>query len=358
MRAAALGLIVVAAGCGPIGAGGSGAPSPAPGSGAASSGAGPSARPTAVPGPTFATYVVRRGDTLSGLAARFRTTLESLAYWNRARYPSLDPDSPGYRPDRIEVGWTLVYLPGQVVDPEHLPPASLAPSSTPVGALPLPVLPADGGALLVNAGPRGSKLVALTFDYTGGPGAGLDVGAGPEQVLQWLTANNVPATIFLAPAAATAKDGATAGVLAALATDGGGTPSVGLLVTMAGNGAGDQARAGDTALRGKLGRTTAPWARPAGGVADVAGLLRIGQAGWPWAISWDVDPGDGIALEKGGPDAAAIVARVLSRAAGGSIIRLQLGGASTLAALPDIIDGLATAGLQVVPLARLLGATP
>ncbi len=69
-----------------------------------------------------------RATRSSPWPSALETTPESLAYWNRARYPSLDPDSPAYRPDRIEVGWQLAYLPGAVVDPENLPPASGAPA--------------------------------------------------------------------------------------------------------------------------------------------------------------------------------------------------------------------------------------
>ncbi len=44
-------------------------------------------------------------------------------------YPSLDPDSPKYQPDRLEVGWVLQLLPGREVDPEELP--TLTPKPTP-----------------------------------------------------------------------------------------------------------------------------------------------------------------------------------------------------------------------------------
>ena len=138
------------------------------------SGPGRPFRPTPTPVPTYATYTVRRGDTLINLARRFETTPESLAYRNRARYPSLDPDSPAYRPDRIEVGWQLSYIPGAVVDPEDLPPESGAPPGGPgpgASARPFPTLPPDGSAALVQRGPAGLDGVALTFEYAGGPGA-------------------------------------------------------------------------------------------------------------------------------------------------------------------------------------------
>jgi hypothetical protein len=317
-------------------------------------------RPTPTPAPTFATWLVRKGDTLIALASRFETTPESLAYWNRARYPSLDPDSPAYRPDRIEAGWQLAYLPGTVVDPENLPPAS-GPTATDPGAGasvgPYPTLPPDGGAALVTHGPAGSDGVALTFEYAGGPGAGP---GGAAAVVQWLVASGIPATVFLAPSAASDPDGAA--VLARLG--GAGIPAFGPLGaglragTNAPAGLADALRAADAALQPALGRPTAPWLRPAAGTPGAAALLAAGTAGWTWAVGWDVDPGDGVAPGDGGPIATDIVTRVVARARGGSIVRLQLGGARTLEALPGILDGLTQARLRVVPLDELLGVEP
>lgn len=91
-------------------------------------------RPTPTPQPTFLAYVVVARDTLGKIARRFGTSGRSIAYWNRAIYPSLDPDSAAYRPDRLTIGWTLLLSPGKEVDPEDLPPlpssASAAPSAT------------------------------------------------------------------------------------------------------------------------------------------------------------------------------------------------------------------------------------
>jgi LysM domain len=85
-------------------------------------------RPTLTPEPSFFVYVVVRGDTLSSIARRFETTTQSLAFWNRVTYASLDPDSATYAPDRIKVGWGLRLHPGVEVDPEDLlgPSPSLA----------------------------------------------------------------------------------------------------------------------------------------------------------------------------------------------------------------------------------------
>lgn len=98
-------------------------------------------RPTPTPGPTFALYTVKTGDTLVGIAKRFKTDGRSIAYWNRVTYPSLDPDSNKYKPDRIEVGWILMILPNETVDPEALP--SLTPRPTP---RPTPPPPSDSAS--------------------------------------------------------------------------------------------------------------------------------------------------------------------------------------------------------------------
>jgi hypothetical protein len=96
--------------------------------------------PTATPIPSFATYVVVKGDNLNIIARRFDTTALSISYWNRAAHPSLDPESEGYAPNRIAVGWILVLIPGAIFDPQTLPqdtplPASAPPSASPVTEL-------------------------------------------------------------------------------------------------------------------------------------------------------------------------------------------------------------------------------
>jgi hypothetical protein len=78
-------------------------------------------RPTPTPQPTFFTYTVVSGDSLGKIAKRFKTSARSIAYWNRATYPSLDPESGSYRPDYLKVGWVLNLIPNAEVDPEDLP---------------------------------------------------------------------------------------------------------------------------------------------------------------------------------------------------------------------------------------------
>jgi hypothetical protein len=87
-------------------------------------------RPTPNPSPTFLVYEVQPGDTLTSIARLFGTTARSIAYWNRARYPSLDPDSSTYEPNRIVVGWTLQLIPTAIVDEDELPDPTPAPTAS------------------------------------------------------------------------------------------------------------------------------------------------------------------------------------------------------------------------------------
>ncbi|MBI2762349.1 MAG: LysM peptidoglycan-binding domain-containing protein [Chloroflexi bacterium] len=88
-------------------------------------------RPTPTTGPTFTSYIVRVGDTLTSIARTFGTSPRSLAWWNRGSYPSLDPDSEGYDPNHIEPGWRFVLMPGVIVEDWAAPTASPGGSSLP-----------------------------------------------------------------------------------------------------------------------------------------------------------------------------------------------------------------------------------
>lgn len=76
-------------------------------------------RPTPTPLPTFLNYVVKSGDTLTSIARAHGTTARSIAFWNRTRHPSLDPDAPDYEPDRIKIGWVLRLVPGAEIDEDE-----------------------------------------------------------------------------------------------------------------------------------------------------------------------------------------------------------------------------------------------
>jgi hypothetical protein len=142
---AAILLGLLAAGCLPegrrgegSGPAGSGGPGPAATSSPSPAFSGPTLRPpivppTPTPRPTFLVYVVAKGDSLNTIAHRYNTTARSIAFWNRATYPSLDPESAKYRPDLLKLGWTLFLLPNDTVDEDDLPDAS-DPSETAAAA--------------------------------------------------------------------------------------------------------------------------------------------------------------------------------------------------------------------------------
>jgi hypothetical protein len=113
-----------------------GSPSPAATAVAGSPGPSPSRtfiRPTPTPRPTPLTYFVKSGDSLNSIADEFRTTARSIAFWNRDRYPSLDPESEQYEPNRIGVGWTFTITPGTVYDEFAAPSPSHVESPSPGG---------------------------------------------------------------------------------------------------------------------------------------------------------------------------------------------------------------------------------
>jgi hypothetical protein len=91
--------------------------------------------PTPTPGPTFLLHTVVRGDTLTSLARKYKTSGRSIAYWNRDQYPSLDPESADYQPNNLQRGWVLRILPRR----EYVPP----PDDGETGESPTPSPPDD-----------------------------------------------------------------------------------------------------------------------------------------------------------------------------------------------------------------------
>jgi len=297
---------------------------------------------------------VQRGDTLTSIARRHGTTARSIAFWNRVTYPSLDPDSPDYAPNTIVVGWRLTVWPGQVVDEQNPPPG---PSPTPRPSLVLPpgATPRpDGVSLVVDHGPRDSNAIALTFDM----GGRLDPALG---IMDWLIERGVPATIFPTgkTATTTAIGQAVVERLAAhpdLFTLGNHTWDHPDLTELDAAAIEDQLARTELALEAATGRTPRPFMRPPDGAQDLETRQVAGRLGYAYTVMWDVDTIDWKPEADGGPTADDIVARVLARAQGGSIVLMHLGGFNTLEALPRIVDGLRERGLEPVRLGRMFGA--
>jgi peptidoglycan/xylan/chitin deacetylase (PgdA/CDA1 family) len=319
-------------------------------------------RPTPSPLPTFTTYVVRSGDTLTSIAREFRTTARSIAWWNRGAHPSLDPESESYDPNRIEVGWTLVLIPGLTIDDTNPPTPSPAPTGTPGPTFtflptfsPGPTATPAGGAAatVVSHGSRSSGKIALTFDM----GGRLDPAA---DIVSWLIDHGVSATLFpTGKAGTTTIEGVAALQLAAahpelfdLGNHSWDHPDFRDLTAAE---IAEQLLSTENALAPLLGQSTKPWFRPPYGGWNDRVLNRVGGAGWARLVLWDVDTIDWRPVADGGPTAADIVTKVTANARGGSIVLMHLGGYHTLEALPGILAAIEAKGLEPVTLDELLG---
>lgn len=328
-------------------------PSPSPSPTELPSPSPPFVRPTPTPGPTFTTYVVKPGDSLTSIARRFATTPRSLAWWNRGTYPTLDPESEAYAPNHIEPGWTLVLMPGVIVDGADLPsstPGLPSPSSFP----PPSGVPAGAPAVVVTHGPRATTQIALTFDMGGRLDPAVDI-------VRWLIDHEVHATIFPTGKAGTTTElGRAALQLAATRPDlfvfGNHSWDHPDFTTLTAVQMADQLTTTESGLAALVGAGTRPYFRPPFGAWTSAVRTGVGAAGWADLVMWDIDTIDWKATADGGPTAADIVTRVLSKAQGGSIVLMHLGGWHTLEALPDLLAGLQAKGLIPVTLRTMLGS--
>lgn len=337
-------------------------PTPSAGTAAPTTSAGPSTsptfvRPTPTPVPTFTTYEVRTGDTLTSIAKAFSTTARSIAWWNRGAYPSLDPQSPTYTPDKIGIGWRLVLIPGTVVDEANPPtpsPGPIGPSPAASAAAPSSSAFAGGPATVLSAGPRGTTKVALTFDMGGRVDPAVDI-------VTWLTDHGVHATVF-----STGKTGSTTtqgmtvlGIIRAhpdLFDIGNHSWDHTDFTTLTAAQMAQQLTSTEAAIAPLAGQSTKPWFRPPDGAWNAAVRNGVGAAGWQYIVMWDVDTIDWKLTTDGGPTAQDIVTKVLANAKGGSIVLMHLGGYHTLEALPDIVAGLKAKGLQPVTLGEMFGS--
>lgn len=342
--------------------------SPTPGPGQASApptAPGPTfVRPTPSPQPSFTSYVVKSGDTLSKIAREFRTTAFSISWWNRDLHPSLDPASENYDPNRLDIGWVLQVLPDSVVD-ENNPPqptqgANATPKPTPtppnpsVGPQPTTLA---GPAAVISHGPRIAPNIALTFDMGGRLEPAIDI-------VQWLIDHEVHATLFPTGKSGTlTAQGLAAMQLAATRPD---------LFDFANHSwdhpdfrsitraqMAEQLLQTEAALRSTIG-TTKPWFRPPFGGWNDEVRAGVGAAGWRYLVMWDVDTIDWRPEDNGsgpaGPTTAQIVSKVAANARGGSIVLMHLGGWNTLDALPGILDACGDLGLEPVTLTEMLEA--
>ena len=98
-----------------------------------------------------------------------------------------------------------------------------------------------------------------------------------------------------------------------------------------------------------------PYFRPPYGGWDADVLDGVGAGGYGFAVMWDVDTIDWLPVADGGPTTAQIVNRVTTKAQGGSIVLMHLGGYNTFAALPQVVSGLRGRGLEPATLGKVIG---
>jgi peptidoglycan/xylan/chitin deacetylase (PgdA/CDA1 family) len=303
----------------------------------------------ATPTPVHSSVVhsVAPGESLSLIAARYSTTWQSIVYWNRDRYVSLDPGSAGYDPNAIGIGWQLVVWPGVVVSYDApLPKPTPAPT-------PIPPPPPATPSQLVSHGARGTSMVALTFDMGGRTDPAVDI-------VSWLRDNGVAATIFLTGSSIDTTQAARDVIAIVNANPGQfdlGNHSYShpdMTALTAGEVRAEIAAA-ERAIASYATQPTRPLFRPPYGASDAEMLAGAGAAGYRWSVMWDVDTIDWKPIADGGPTAAQMTAKVVGMATGGSIVLMHLGGYETLDALPGIVNGLRERGLEPVTLDELLG---
>jgi len=210
---------------------------------------------------------------------------------------------------------------------------------------------------VVRHGSRQSGEVALTFDMGGRVGDAL-------AIVRWLVDHKVHATVFMTGAMA-ANQNTDAGrkVLAiidahpSLFTLGNHSYSHPDFRTLTAAQIASELRRTEAAIAPSCSQNPRPFFRPPFGGYNADSLAAIGASGYRRTVMWDVDTIDWrpIANDPPGPTADQIVTKVLSRAQGGSIVLMHLGGYETLDALPRIVDGLTAKGFDLVTLDELLG---
>jgi peptidoglycan-N-acetylglucosamine deacetylase len=198
--------------------------------------------------------------------------------------------------------------------------------------------------------------IALTFDMGGRVG-------DAHAIVDWLVNHEVRATIFMTGAMAdNPNTDAGRQVLATIQahpepfTLGNHSYTHRDFRTLTASEIRDELRRTEAAIAPYCSQDPRPFFRPPYGGYNDSVLATVGAAGYRHTVTWDIDTIDWrpIKNDPPGPTADQIVAKVLDRAEGGSIVLMHLGGYETFAALPCVVDGLTNAGFDLVTLDELL----
>jgi peptidoglycan/xylan/chitin deacetylase (PgdA/CDA1 family) len=281
------------------------------------------------PAGTF-TYTMQPGDTLFSLATRFGTTVEILIALNGIEDVNDIPSG------------LVLFIP----EATPTPTATATPSAT--------TTPISGPSLRIDHGPRNSGAVALTFDMGGRVEPALDI-------MNWLVANEVRATIFMTGAMANnVNTDAGRQVLAIVDAHpelfelGNHSYSHPDFRELTAAQMREELHSTEAAVAQYTDMPMRPLFRPPYGGLNQAVLDAVGPAGYAYTIMWDVDTIDWLPEEDGGDTAQEMVAKVVNNAQGGSIVLMHLGGYNTFDALPGIKAGLEARGFEFVRVSELL----
>jgi peptidoglycan/xylan/chitin deacetylase (PgdA/CDA1 family) len=221
------------------------------------------------------------------------------------------------------------------------PPTAVPPTATPTPAQRQLKLPPPEGAPEIVSGPRGSTLVAMTFD--GGAGA-----RNTPPILDALKAANLKVTMFLTGQWAQQNPE----LVKRMAEEGHefanhswshpeftklGSPAM----------VSEMQRTEDLVVQ-LTGKSTKPWFRPPFGNRDARVLGVIGSQGY-YSVQWTLDSGDW----RTDYSAADVLNIVSTRTAGGSIVVNHLDSWQTAQTLPQSIQRLQARGFKIVTLSEM-----
>jgi peptidoglycan/xylan/chitin deacetylase (PgdA/CDA1 family) len=223
--------------------------------------------------------------------------------------------------------------------------ATASPSPTAHPLAPAPVSPAQAarrGAQVVRHADSGRPQVALTFHGSGDTGLAVHLLTEAERAGAKVTVFAVGTWLQTHPEMA-------ARILHGGHALGNHTYTHPTLHTLSPSGIRSEVDRCAAVLKRLTGSPGAAF-RPSGGPSITAPMISAATAaGYPFVVGFDVDPSD-----YRDPGASAVVSRVLAAARPGSIISLHLGHQGTVDALPQILSGLRSRGLQAVTTPVLL----
>jgi len=210
-----------------------------------------------------------------------------------------------------------------------------------MGRSPQPAIARSAGPDIVH-GSRTRHEVALTFHGAGDHSL-------TQQILRDCAAHDAHITVFAVGQWLSGAPSLGQRILADGHELGNHTWSHQQMPTLSLSAAQDEIKRGADALRKATG-SAGWWFRPSGTPHSTATIrAAASRSGYQRCISYDVDPQD-----YRDPGSALVVSRTLAKVRPGSIVSLHLGHLGTVAALPQILAGLATRQLLPVTLSRLL----